>query len=300
MKKHNHFRRGMALVLCWMMLCLCVTALAEVVITVTGSDGEIISQTEGVADEGNAFTPANDADGMASDSQQPSAPTDDGSASAPAVPAGEKSARDAFIDDIINLAQKEFEATGGRAQRAQYSGDIYVCKNFTVYLFRQNADKYRMAEYPDVKLVIPDNRPKKECTVPVYGVEWKDVPAEDGNPFYVAAQFVYNEELSKEENWELAREFLKQVKRGDYFQMAAKYYYGVGAHSMIYIADYDPETDTVRWCDSNMKGEKRNGDRYGYVQFDAVKEIDWFVDAFCRKKHGATLYRLRDDIIYAP
>jgi hypothetical protein len=168
-----------------------------------------------------------------------------------------------------------------------------------VYLLRQNAGKYRMAEYPDVELVIPDNRPKKECTVPVYGVEWKEVPAEDGNPFYVAAQFVYNEELSKEENWELAREFLKQVKRGDYFQMAANYYYGVGAHSMIYIADYDPETDTVRWCDSNMKGEKRNGDRYGYVQFDAVKEIDWFVDAFCRKKHGATLYRLRDDIIYA-
>ena len=300
MEKRNHFRRGIALALCWLMLCLCMTAVAEVVITVTGSDGEIISQTEGVADEGNASSPTDEANDTATDSQQPSAPTDDGSASAVAVPAGEKSARDAFIDDIINLAQKEYEATGGRAQRAQYSGDIYVCKNFTVYLFRQNADKYRMAEYPDVKLVIPDNRPKKECTVPVYGVEWKDVPAEDGNPFYVAAQFVYNEELSKEENWELAREFLKQVKRGDYFQMAAKYYYGVGAHSMIYIADYDPETDTVRWCDSNMKGEKRNGDRYGYVQFDAVKEIDWFVDAFCRKKHGATLYRLRDDIIYAP
>ena len=48
-----------------------------------------------------------------------------------------------------------------------------------------------------------------------------------------------------------------------------------------------------------MKGQKKNGIRYGYVQFDAVKEIDWFVDAFCRKNYGATLYRLRDDIIYA-
>ena len=47
-----------------------------------------------------------------------------------------------------------------------------------------------------------------------------------------------------------------------------------------------------------MKGEKRGGDRYGYVQFNANKEIDWFVDAFCRKKYGATIYRLRDDIIY--
>lgn len=277
----NFITRGrLAVLLACLLAFFCLSATAEVVITVTDSDGEIISQTEGVADEQTGS----------------SQPTDDGSASAPT---GDQSARDAFIDDIINLAQREFEQTGGRAQRAQYSGDIYVCKNFTVYLFRQNAGKYRMAEYPDVELVIPDNRPKKECTVPVYGVEWKEVPAEEGNPFYVAAQFVYNEELSKEENWELAREFLKQVKRGDYFQMAANYYYGVGAHSMIYIADYDPETDTVRWCDSNMKGEKRNGDRYGYVQFDAVKEIDWFVDAFCRKKHGATLYRLRDDIIYA-
>ena len=87
------------------------------------------------------------------------------------------------------------------------------------------------------------------------------------------------------------------MQKGDYFQMASNYYYGVGAHSMIFIADYDPDTDTVRWCDSNMKGEKRNGIRYGYLQFDAVKKIDWFVDAFCRKKYGATIYRLRDDII---
>ncbi len=278
---HSFNLRGrLAFVLVCLLIFFSLNAAGEVLITVTGSDGEVLSQTEGVSDENAAV----------------SAPA----AEAAAAPAGDKAARDAFIDDIIALAQQEFEHTGGRAQRAQYSGDIYVCKNFTVYLFRQNAAKYRMAEFPDRELVIPDNRPKKECTVPVYGVEWKEVPAEEGNPFYIAAQFVYNENLSKEENWQLAREFLMQVKRGDYFQMAANYYYGVGAHSMIYIADYDPETDTVRWCDSNMKGEKRNGERYGYVQFDAVKEIDWFVDAFCRKKHGATLYRLRDDIIYAP
>ena len=46
-----------------------------------------------------------------------------------------------------------------------------------------------------------------------------------------------------------------------------------------------------------MKGEKKNGKRYGFVQFDAKKDIEWFVDAFCTKGRGATLYRLRDDII---
>jgi len=130
-------------------------------------------------------------------------------------------------------------------------------------------------------------------------VEWQDVPASEGNPFYAAASFRYDDTLSKAENRENAREFLKQVQRGDYFQMAADYYYGVGAHSMLFIADYDPETDSVHWADSNMKGKSVNGVRYAYVQYDAVKPIDWFVDAFCRKKYGATIYRLRDDIVYA-
>ncbi len=217
----------------------------------------------------------------------------------PALATAETSARDGMIDDILRLAEEKFTEAKGRAQRAQYAGDIYVCKNFTVYLFNEVADGYRMAEYPDVELVIPDNNPKEACKPYVYGVEWKDVSADAGNPFYEAASFRYDSERSKAENREIARAFLMQVQRGDYFQMAANYYYGVGAHSMIFTADYDPETDKVRWTDSNMKGKKVNGERYAYVQFDAEKKIDWFVDAFCRKNYGATLYRLRDDIVKA-
>ncbi|MBO2517088.1 MAG: hypothetical protein CW338_07455 [Clostridiales bacterium] len=209
-------------------------------------------------------------------------------------------AREAFIQDIIDLAQQKYTETKGRPQRAHYAGDIYVCKNFTVYLFNENRDKYRMEEFPGVRLVIPNNKPKEECKVYRYGCEWEEIAAEDGNPFYVAASFRYDESLSKKENQRLAREFLMQVQKGDYFQMAANYYYGVGAHSLVFIEDYDPATDTVTWCDSNMKGESRNGIRYGCVQFGANKKIDWFVDAFCRKKYGATLYRLREDIIYKP
>ncbi len=91
---------------------------------------------------------------------------------------------------------------------------------------------------------------------------------------------------------------MMQVQKGDYFQMSADYYYGVGAHSLIFTADYKADTGTVKWTDSNMKGEKVKGIRYGYVQYDAEKDIDWFVDAFCRKTRGATLYRLREDILY--
>ena len=65
---------------------------------------------------------------------------------------------------------------------------------------------------------------------------------------------------------ELALEFMRQVKKGDFFQMSAKYEYGTGAHSAIMISDYDPETDTVHWMDSNMRGKRVDGIRYGIVQ----------------------------------
>ena len=212
----------------------------------------------------------------------------------------EKAPRDRMIDEILEAAHDQYVQTGGKLRRAHNAGDIYVCKNFTVYCFKQAAPHYRMAEYPDVALVIPDNLPAKECKPYAYGLKWKEVSAEKGNPFVEAAAFRYDNNLSKAENRELAREFLKQAKRGDFFQMRANYYWGIGAHSMIFTEDYDPATDSVTWCDSNMRGQSKNGIRYGVVQWNAVKEIDWFVDAFCRKQHGATIYRLRDDIIPKP
>ena len=212
----------------------------------------------------------------------------------------EPTARDAFIDDIIALGEKLFVKARGKAQRAHYKSDIYICKNFTVYLFRQCRDRYRMAEYPDVPLVIPDNMPASECKPYYYGILWKDIPAEKGNPFYIAAEFRYDKSLSREENMERAVSFMREVKKGDYFQMSADYQYGKGAHSAIMIADYDPETDTVRWMDSNMRGGKHaDGLRYGLVQFDEEKSVAWWAEAFCHKKRGATIYRLRDDIVYA-
>lgn len=206
-------------------------------------------------------------------------------------------AREEMISAIISTAEARFREAHGKAQRAQYSGDIYICKNFTVHLFREVCNSFRMAEYPDVPLIIPNNQKKADCVPYAYGVEWQDIPAEQGNPFYAAGSFRYDASLSKEENRKLARALLTEVRRGDYFQMSANYYYGIGAHSLVFIADYDPSEDKVHWTDSNMKGFSKNGIRYAYVQFDAEREIDWFVDAFCQPKRGATLYRLRDDII---
>ena len=219
---------------------------------------------------------------------------------APAETTAAPTAREDFINRMIQTARAQFDKARGRAMPASSPGDIYVCKNFTVYMFRENREAFRMAEFPDTKLVIADNLPREDSKPYVYGVAWKDILPEDGNPFVIAASFRYDSKLSKAENRELAREFLKQVQRGDFFQMAANYYYGVGAHSLVFTKDYDAASDELTWTDSNMKGKKVNGVRHGYIQFDAVKKIDWFVDAFCRKGYGATIYRLRDDIIYAP
>ena len=208
-------------------------------------------------------------------------------------------ARDAFINDIIALGKELYDKADGKLQRAHYKGDIYVCKNFTVHLFRQTRSRYRMAEFPDRELKIPNNLPEKQCRPYAYGYCWEDISAADGNPFEIAAQFLYDKSLSKAENAELAREFMKQTRKGDYFQMTGDYSGGKGAHSAIFMSDSDPETDTVRSLESNRSGKRINGLRYGKVMYDCELSIDEWVGFFCRKKCGATLYRLRDDIIFA-
>ncbi len=267
----------------WAAVFLCLLFLLPAVIPAGASaeEDDLIEEFVDLDDDGNEI-PAEDV-----------IPPEAGSDAAPA------GAKEAFIEDIIALGEKLYLRADGKLQRAHYSGDIYVCKNFTVYLFRQNRDKYRLAEWPDVQLRIPNNLPAKKCKPYSYGYCWEEIPPEEGNPFYIADQFLYDTGLSKEENREKALAFMRNVKRGDYFQMTAKYSHGTGAHSAIMIADYDPETDSVHWMDSNMAGKKIDGIRYGKVQFDAVETIGWWVDAFCQKTRGATLYRLRDDLIFA-
>lgn len=210
------------------------------------------------------------------------------------------SARDDLINRIVELGHDLYVKANGKKQRAHYKRDIYVCKNFTTYLFRENRDDFCMAEYPDVQLKVPDNLPASKSKPYSYGIEWEDVAAEDGNPFYVAAQFKYDKTLSEEENMALACDFMRQVQRGDYFQMSAKYEYGTGAHSAIMLS-YDPETDEIHWMDSNMRGGKnKDGIRYGLVQYDEVRSVEWWASTFCQKTRGATLYRLREDIAYRP
>jgi len=214
-------------------------------------------------------------------------------------PDGEKmTAREDFINRIVEMGRQLYIAADGKSQRAHYKEDIYVCKNFTTHLFNENRDDFCMAEYPNVKLRIPNNLSSEDCKPYYYGLAWQDIKAKDGNPFYVAAAFRYDSDLSKEENLANACEFMRQAQRGDFFQMSAKYEYGTGAHSAIMLG-YDAETDEIHWMDSNMRGGKNSkGIRYGHVQYDEVRSVEWWASTFCLRGRGATLYRLRDDIAY--
>ena len=83
--------------------------------------------------------------------------TEAATVNAPEMEETELTAREDFINRIIALGEQLYISANGKSQRAHYKEDIYVCKNFTVHLFRENRDDFRMAEYPDVQLRIPCN-----------------------------------------------------------------------------------------------------------------------------------------------
>ena len=206
------------------------------------------------------------------------------------------SPRQKLFNDMFALAYKNYHDPYYYHAPAQEDWDRGVCKNFVMRMFDTFKDAYAMVEYPDLPLHMPKNNSKVNCAPYDYGVEWRPETAEDGSPFEIAASFRYDNGLSKEENRAACRQVLESVKSGDFFQMAGNYYYGNGPHSLLFIADYNAATDEVRWTDSNMKNDKVDGYHWGYMQYDAVRTAEWFVDAICMKNRGCTLYRVREDL----
>lgn len=200
-----------------------------------------------------------------------------------------------FIDQMLSRArQLKIEES---FRRAHYKGDIGVCKNYVDYLFKSYAGRYRMREYPDVRLVIPGNNPAEDCAPYKYGVGWRDVAADSGNAFVMVGEFRYDTGLTVEENSAAARAMIERVQRGDFFQMAGDYGGGIGPHSLVFTADYDTETGALRWTDSNRTGRMINGERWGNIEYDKEFSIEWLVSAISIPEYGATLYRLRDDLV---
>lgn len=206
------------------------------------------------------------------------------------------SPKEELIQRMISLAYANSKDRRYKFAPAQEDWDIGVCKNFVMRLFDTYSSEYRMRQYPDLALHMPKNNSKAACAPYDYGIEWRPETAEDGSPFEIVAQFKYDDSLTEEQNAALARELLLQIKKGDFFQIVGYYGGGNGPHSMYIIQDYDPVSGQIHWTDSNMRGKRIDGVRWGYLQYDADASIDWWVQVFNRRKRGATLYRLRDDL----
>jgi len=209
------------------------------------------------------------------------------------------SPKEELINRMIALAEKNSKQDRYKFAPAQSDTDIGVCKNFVMRLFDTYKNEYRMVAYPDLPLHMPKNNSKAACAPYDYGIEWRPENAEDGSPFEIVFQFKYDNNLSKTENAAIARDMMHRVKKGDFFQMVGDYGGGNGPHSLYFIADYNPADDSLNWTDSNMRGTRINGERWGYLQFNATATAEWYVKVFNMKKRGATLYRLRDDL-YKP
>lgn len=201
-----------------------------------------------------------------------------------------------LIERMIALAYANSKDSRYMFAPAETDYDIGVCKNFVMRLFDTYSKGYRMLAYPELPLHMPKNNSKKACAPYDYGIEWRPETAADGSPFEIAAQFKYDNALSQEENAAVARNLLVQIQKGDFFQIVGYYGGGNGPHSMYILRDYDPLTQMLHWTDSNMRGTRVKGVRWGYMQFDADAELEWWVNVFNMKKRGATVYRLRDDL----
>lgn len=205
--------------------------------------------------------------------------------------------REQLIDDMIALAFADYKDANKNFLRANKSGDPGIAKNFLMRLFDAYKLSYCMAEYPDVELTMPPMDASKNCKPYRYGVQWAQKEPADGNCFIQVDEFRHDPDLGTAENREHALKLLQKVQKGDLLQLAGKCEDFNSVHSLLFTQDYDVVADQLCWTDCNMKGKRIHGARYGWVQFDTKRSTTWMLDTVCRNLCGATLYRLRDDLI---
>lgn len=209
-----------------------------------------------------------------------------------------KTPREMLIDSMIAQAKADYGDKSKNFLRAEKSADAGMCKNFVMRMFTTYKDDYEMLAFPGVEIFMPLNDSPENCAPYRYGVQWRVEEASDGNCFDTVRIFRYDSEKTKEENRALAREMLENVQRGDCFQLVGVCEDFNSPHSLIFIEDYDADTDKLQWTDCNMKGTRIDGERWGWVQYGTTRTVDWMLDTICRARNGATLYRLREDIVY--
>ena len=103
----------------------------------------------------------------------------------------------------------------------------------------------------------------------------------------------------RKKNRALCRAVLESVQAGDFFQMTgAITIMAKGAHSLLFIAAYDPATNEVRWTDSNMKNDscQRLSLRLYAGTMPGQRASIGSSTRFALSRTAARWIRLRDDL----
>ena len=199
--------------------------------------------------------------------------------------------RETLIDDMLGRAQAIAQDANARFMPADDADDPGTCKNFLRGLLEAFADGYALADAPDARLVMPLNADAEDCSPWRYGVQWAQAA---DSPYAEVGRFRSDPEQAREENARQAAELLRMAQRGDVLQLACNYVDGNGPHAILLTQDCDGEA--LVFADSNRKGTRVGGARYGWAQYGARWTVEFLADALAASGCGATLYRLREDI----
>jgi hypothetical protein len=205
---------------------------------------------------------------------------------------GYGTAREALIAEWIAAIQMD-DGTQRKSNSLAAPGQ---CKRYLANMFTVVSARYELTEAPGITLYMPE-RPNDEKSGRVQGAAWVLPLLGTGNPFVEVGAYDFSEDRTSRENKQAARVLLEGAQPGDVLQLMAIYNNGArGTHTLMITAPYDPMTDMLYWCDSNLKNKVIDGVRYGTVmayQSRTVEEvIGWLSNPAC----AATAYRLVEGI----
>ncbi len=185
------------------------------------------------------------------------------------------------------------------------SGSVLLhgqCKRFQIDSFAAASEGYALSLNPGAALYLPTDHADSEVSGRPMGTCWNMPDPSTGNAFSEVARFDFDPSLSDRENLRLAKAFLSNVRAGDLLQMLATYSSGGrGTHTLLFTQPYDPRTGTLYWSDSNFSNKRIDGERYGFVRAYQKWPLDEFAGWLVKdRNNGATLYRLREDVVKKP
>lgn len=192
-------------------------------------------------------------------------------------------------------------AQDGTLRRSETIADPGQCRRFQVTSFATAAQGFRLAGYPEIPLYLPADHADRAVSGRQVGVCWDMPAASSGNAYEEAASFDYNRDRTLGQNKADARAFLSHARAGDVLQIFGTYSSGGrGTHTLLLTRPYDPRSGMLYWVDSNFANTLVDGVRHGYVrayqQWPLEEVVTWLTTDL---NNGATLYRIRDDVVFA-